>query len=286
MRLFDLVVMVDWSAASRPGPPRETKDQIWIAWGSARTRPAPLYCRTREAAFRHLLGLLESCRGNALIGFDFPNAYPIGSGLGGGRAAARRLAALIEDGPDNANNRFAVARALNRELGRTPGPFWMVPRGVADVILPLKRPSFEGRDFEEYRLVERRLRDSRKYPQSVWKLCGIGSVGSQALLGLKTVHRLLIAPSIAKRARVWPFETRWDGKLGGIIFAETWPSLFSLDGQRHKIKDARQVLAVRDALLEADRRGTLDTMLARPAGLSVAENRLCLGEEGWILGVR
>ncbi len=287
-RLFALVAMVDWSAANRPGPQRPRKDQIWIAWGTPRERPAPLYCRTRQEALGFLEGLLARCRGSALVGFDFPNAYPAGSGLGGGRRAAARLAELIEDGADNRSNRFAVARALNRALGRPPGPFWMCPAKEADAVLTMKRPKrppFGERGFAEFRIVERHLRARGKYPHSVWQLCGAGSVGSQALLGLPVLHRLLNAPALARRSRLWPFETRWDKRLDGIVLAESWPSLFSLAGQRHKIKDARQVAAVRDALLAADRGGRLGEYLARPAGLSAAENRICLEEEGWILGI-
>jgi hypothetical protein len=246
-RLFDLVIMVDWSAASRPGPPRETKDQIWLAWGTARTRPRPRYCRTRSEAFDALAELLGKCGRTALVGFDFPNAYPAGSGLGGGRVLAKRLARLIEDGPDNRNNRFAVARKLNRSLGRAPGPFWMCPAKEADRTLTVKRPAFGERPFREYRVVEERLRGQRKYPHSVWQLGGAGSVGSQTLMGLPVVHRLLTLPALARRSRLWPFETGWDARLGGIVHAEIWPSLFALDGQRHPIKDARQVAAVRDS---------------------------------------
>ncbi|HKO07195.1 MAG TPA: hypothetical protein VJ487_05725 [Alphaproteobacteria bacterium] len=277
--------MVDWSAASRPGPPRETKDQIWLAWGTALRRFPPRYCRTREEAFETLAELLAGRRGPALVGFDFPNAYPAGSGLGGGRETAQRLAALVEDAPDNRNNRFEVARRLNRELGKLPGPFWMCPAKAADHALTVVRPSFEGRGFCEYRLVERRLRARGKYPHSVWKLGGAGSVGSQALMGLPVVHRLLNLPSLAPNSRIWPFETGWDAALDGIVHAEIWPSLFRCDDQPYTIKDARQVAAVRDALLAADRDGCLRALFARPGGLSERENDMCLAEEGWILGV-
>lgn len=277
--------MVDWSAASRPGPAAETKDQIWIAWGTHHSRPSPLYCRTRQAAFEHLHALLAECRGNALIGFDFPNAYPAGSGLSGGRALAARLAELIEDDPDNRNNRFAVARQLNRALGAPPGPFWMCPQKEADRALTVTRPGFEGRGYGEYRLVERRLRAAKKYPHSVWKLYGAGSVGSQTLLGMPVVHRLLNAPALVVRSRIWPFETNWNERLSGIVHAEIWPSLFSLDGQNHPIKDARQVMAVRGTLLAEDLSGALRRRLARPESLSAVDNRIALAEEGWILGV-
>jgi len=292
-RLFDLIVMVDWSAASRPGPRTESADQIWIAWGSPRKKPHPRYCRTRQDAFEHLLGLLTECAGDALVGFDFPHSYPKGSGLGGGRSLAAHLASLVEDRPDNRNNRFDVARRLNRELGQPPGPFWMAPAKEADETLPMKRPNlrdgrFEGKAFGEYRAVDRHLRERAEYPQSAWKLCGAGSVGSQTLVGLPVVHRLLTAPALARHARVWPFETKWDERLEGIVHAEIWPSLkrFSPEKQLHKIKDARQVAAERDALLEEDRRGRLRGWFARPSRLSAVENLACLAEEGWILGVQ
>jgi len=284
-RLFDLIVMVDWSAASRPGPPRPSKDQIWIAWGTRSRRPKPHYCRTRHEACAYLLDLLAACRGSALVGFDFPNAYPAGSGLGGGRALAASLAASIEDGPDNGNNRFEVARALNRRLGRPPGPFWMCPAALADEALTLKRPAERERGFSQFRIVERRLRARRIFPHSLWQLGGAGSVGGQTLMGMPVVHRLLAAPRLAERSRLWPFETEWDARLEGIVHAEVWPSLFPCDDQPYKIKDARQVAAVRDALLAADRKGSLRACFARPADLSERESRICLREEGWILGV-
>jgi hypothetical protein len=277
--------MADWSAASRPGPLRPSKDQIWIAWGTRSQRPEPHYCRTRHEACAYLRDLLAARRGSALVGFDFPNAYPAGSGLGGGRALAAELAARITDGRDNRNNRFEVARELNRTLGRPPGPFWMCPAALADKLLTVKRPSFAGRGFAQYRLVEERLHAQRKYPHSVWKLGGAGSVGSQALMGLPVVHRLLNLPSLALDSRIWPFETNWDARLDGIVHAEIWPSLFPLDGQLHAIKDARQVAAVRDALFAADERGGLRASFARPSGLSERASRICLEEEGWILGV-
>ena len=284
-RLFDLIVMVDWSAASRPGPLRPKKDQIWIGWGTQSRRPKPHYCRTRHEACEFLEDLLAAGSGSALVGFDFPKAYPARSGLGGGRALAAELAARIADGRDNRNNRFEVARALNRKIGRLPGPFWMCPAKEADAALTVKRPSFAHQRFSEYRLVEERLQAERKYPHSVWKLGGAGSVGSQTLMGLPVVHRLLTAPRLAERSRRWPFETAWDARLEGIVHAEIWPSLFPFADQPYAIKDARQVVGVRDTLLAADRRSALRTYFARPTGLSRRESRIALEEEGWILGV-
>jgi len=66
----------------------------------------------------------------------------------------------------------------------------------------MTRPPFEGRAFSEHRLVEKRRHAQKKYPQSVWQLCGAGSVGSQALLGPPIMHHLLTAPALASRSRV------------------------------------------------------------------------------------
>jgi molybdopterin molybdotransferase len=61
------------------------------------------------------------------------------------------------------------------------------------------------RSVPEFRAVERLVRRTRRLAiQSAWKLYTTGSVGSQTLLGLPAVHRLLGA--LGDRARLWPFE--------------------------------------------------------------------------------
>ncbi len=287
-RLFGLVVVVDWSAAASPGPRRPTGDRCWLAWGTADRRPAAEYFRTRREAERRIAELLPPRTGNALVAWDFPYGYPAGCGLGCGRALARRLAARIEDGADGANNRFAVAAALNRELGAPPGPFWGCPRRQASADLTETKPPFAGRRFGEWRLVDRLLRARGRNIQSAWKLYTTGSVGSQILMGLPTVDRLLGhggQGDFAQRSRIWPFETGWDRSLDGIVHAEMWPSLTDHHRQTHPIKDARQVLASRDWLLDLDSAGRLRSAFARPAWLSDADARVVQAEEGWILGV-
>ena len=283
-RLFDLVVMVDWSAASDRGPAAPAENRCWVAWGTPDERPAPEYFRTRWDAERFVQDLLVGGPRRALVCFDFPYGYPDGSGLGGGRVLAARLARLIEDDRAGANNRFEVAAAVNAELGDGgPGPFWNCPPGKATATLTQHKPSFNGRGFGEWRIVEQRLKS--RGIQSPWKLFTSGSVGSQALVGLPAVHRLLTAPELADRSRLWPFETGWGGFLDGIIHAEIWPSLGDVEGQPYAIKDARQVAAMRDWVLGLDGSGALGRWFARPAGLSRREERICRRHEGWILGV-
>ena len=284
-RLFDLVVAVDWSAAASPGPSRPSADRCWLAWATAGRRADAEYFRTRLAAERRIAELLSGALGNALVAWDFPYGYPAGSGLGSGRALAARLAARIEDAEDGANNRFAVAAALNRELGRPPGPFWGCPPSQGNADLTEKKPAFTGRPYGEWRLVDRLLRGRGRNIQSAWKLYTTGSVGSQVLMGLPTVHRLASRPELAGRSKIWPFETGWDRALAGIVHAEMWPSLTDHQRQRHAIKDARQVLAARDWVLATDGAGRLGPALARPAILSDTAAAAVEAEEGWILGV-
>jgi hypothetical protein len=146
---------------------------------------------------------------------------------------------------------------------------------------PTRPRPFPAR-IRDGRLVERRLAARRI--QSPWKLFTRGAVGSQTLLGLPAVHRLLTDPALAGRACLWPFETAWDRAIGedAIVVAEVWPSLVDCRDQPYPVKDARQVAAVRDWALEAPE--ALGRSLARPTDLTDEEDRLCREREGWILG--
>lgn len=221
------------------------------------------------------------------MGFDFAFGYPVEAGLPAGRALCARLAAAIRDEPDGANNRFEVAGLLNREIqaalgGGFDGPFWGHPAGRAYPGLGRTRPRPFPSRIRDGRLIERRLGGRRI--QSPWKLFTRGAVGSQTLLGLPAVHRLLTDPALATRTRLWPFETAWDGAIArdAIVIAEMWPSLVDCRRQRYRIRDARQVAAVRDWAL--DHPAALAAALARPADLSEDEARVCREREGWIVG--
>ena len=273
---------MDWSAAASPGPARPCADRVWIAWGARDARPDPHYFRTRSEAVAFLRDLLARSPGPALVGWDFPHGFPKGS-LGGGRAVAAQLAALIEDAPDGSNNRFEVAARFNRILGRAPGPFWGCPALRATPDLSDRRSPFDGRGFAEWRLADELLRRRGTGIQSVWKLYTRGSVGSQTLLGLPAIHGLLTDPALAARSRIWPFETGWERDLSGIVHAELWPSLADHAAQPYSIKDARQVAAARNWALELDGAGALRAWFARPEGMTGAQSAACLAEEGWIL---
>lgn len=221
------------------------------------------------------------------MGFDFAFGYPAEAGLPVGRALCARLAAMIRDEPDGTNNRFEVAGHLNREIQATlvgdfDGPFWGHPAGHVYLHLSPKRPRPFPLRIPDGRLVERRL-GSRRI-QSPWKLFTRGAVGSQTLVGLPAVHRLLTHPVLSTRARIWPFETAWDRAIGEdtIVIAEIWPSLVNSSGQPYRIKDAGQVAALRDWALGQP--AELARGLARPPGLTDAEERIAREREGWIVG--
>ena len=268
-----------------PGPRRPAPDRCWLAWRNSQATAPAEYFRTRLDTEARVRKLLLDHPGPALVAWDFPHGYPAGSGLGGGRALARSFADLITDGADGANNRFEVAAALNRQLGAPPGPLWGCPAGRAGPDLSDRKQPFRARGFDEWRLVDRRVRALGRNIQSAWKLYTTGSVGSQILMGLPTLFRLLTDPELGPRSRLWPFETDWDAALGAIVHAEMWPSLADHQAQSHAIKDARQVLAARDWLWAEDRARALRHWLAEPAGLTPTQSKTCLTEEGWIIGV-
>jgi len=267
---------------------RPARDRCWVAWGRAgEPRPAPRYFRTRLEAEGFIFGLLVGEPGAALVGFDFAFGYPADAGLPAGRALCAKLDGLIRDEPDGANNRFDVAGILNREIqaafgGGFEGPFWAHPAGHAYPHLSPKRPHPFPPRIPNGRLVERCL--GSRGIQSPWKLFTRGAVGSQTLLGLPAVHRLLTDPGLAPRARLWPFETGWNQAIDtdAIVIAETWPSLVDCTRQPYPIKDQCQVAAVRDWAL--DDPAALAAALARPANLTDEEDRICREREGWIVG--
>lgn len=286
--MFDLVIMVDWSAASAPGRVTPSPDRCWIAWADGAACSEAEYFRTRAACMARIHGLLRACKGAACVGFDFPFGYPAGCGLGGGRIAASRIAAELTSDDRDRNNRFDVAANLNKIISGSVGPFWGCPATSESTYLTAKKPPFAFDKFTEWRIIEKFLKETKKQHSisSVWKLYTTGSVGSQALTGLRELSNLARQPGIAHRVKFWPFETQWEKDLDGIVLTEIWPSLRHEAAYDHPIKDARQVLACRDWLLDKMRSGLVESALSAPAWLTSEEEQKCRLEEGWILGVR
>jgi len=229
--------------------------------------------------------LATAAKGNVLLAFDFPFGYPTGSKIGGGREAAKLLSQHLISSENDKNNRFEVGDMLNRQISAVPGPFWGHPKSMEFPDLTWSKPTFSHNDFKEWRLAERHLKKSGHKIMNVWQLLGQGSVGSQTLTGLADLHHFSKAEDIKERVSFWPFETKWDKNLTGIILAEVWPSLSDYEKIDHPIKDARQVLACLEGLSEKNRENKISSLFAAPTCLTDDEKTQCEREEGWILGV-
>ena len=259
--LFDGYLAVDWSAN---GKPKRGADSIWIAargWGGLEEPENPA---TRAAALALIGALLNEAtraRRRLLVGFDFPFGYPAGTarmltGRDGWEAVWSRIAEVVEDGPDNANNRFDAAAALNAAFAGN-GPFWGngLKRDISG--LPRRKPSGWGENLPRNR---RHAESNVRRAQEVWKLVGAGSVGGQALTGIAALHRLRRGTG----AKVWPFETLGEGRAH--VLAEIYPSLIE-PAPGPEVKDARQVRAVAAALGRLDADGALVRHLSAPRDL-------------------
>ena len=175
--------------------------------------------------------MLAGEAGRVLVGFDFPFGYPAGSWSRLRPALAARLAGLIRDEPDGANNRFAVAAQLNAQLNPGElGPFRGCPAHL-EVGGTYREEDASARPFLS-RFAAGGRPPARAGHPVVLEAVHARPVGSQVLMGLPAVHRLATDPRFAERTRIWPFETNWDADLDGIVIAEIWPSLLELLGNR------------------------------------------------------
>jgi hypothetical protein len=236
------------------------------------------------------------------LGFDFAYGYPEGFadaiGLTGPEhhwiQIWRELTRLIEDWPDNSNNRFEVASELNsRCVASIPGPLWGCPKAKRTVsllptssIYPFETSS--GMSLRRFRLTEGQLPGVK----SVWQLLGAGSVGSQTLLGIPAVCQLRDTPKLRSISKVWPFETGFvpnptpsNGPF--VLHAEIWPGVVKgkLDPGL-KVPDQAQVRAMVEWLHELDTSNNLAPLFDKPSSLREDDLPRCLEHEGWIFGAR
>jgi hypothetical protein len=274
--LFDRVIVVDWSASNLPTSATKRANAIWIGCHDAEGG-AEWHHRTRAAAEALLLALIDTARADGLrllVGFDFAMGYPAGFAdrLCGGdvRALWAWLAAAITDTPDNRNNRFAVAAAINATFPEGPGPFWSHPSNQSWSGLP---PLRSGIDYAALGLAEKRAAElAVPMAKSPWMLFNPGSVGSQSLLGLPMIHRLSQRDDTA----VWPFDT----PDAPVVLAEVYPSLLAgpvaiLANAEALPADQAQVRLLSRALYTLSRHDRLSPLFDSPP---------IAAEEGWILG--
>ena len=297
MPLFHTHIVVDWSARSKPSPAKPTGDAIW--WAVARIGGGieveePAYVRTRHEALDRLAGLVAGeldLGRRVLLGFDFPFGYPAGvaerlTGKATAMALWDWLAARIEDAPDNANNRYDVAAAVNDAYPGL-GPFWGRPAAWPYPTIPERASERTERSAHP---PERRLCDIRATgAKTVWQLAYAGSVGSQMLLGLPALKRLTQDPRIAGRTAIWPFETGLRTPGAQAAIAEVYPSLLRAEVRARRredeILDSAQVRVNAEAFARLDARGGLAPLFAGAPRLTADERRLIETEEAWILGL-
>jgi hypothetical protein len=288
--LFGAYLFCDWSAASEP---KTGADSIWLAdgwfegdgrftWG-ALTNPA-----TRQSAERVIRERVLSHRHagrRTLVGLDFPFGYPasslapfLGEGNGTWRGLWKMLEGCVQNSPANANNRFEVASAINKQVAARW--YWGCPK-PADTLASTK----DGRgSVAEFRLVEESLRSAGRRPFSVWQLYGNGSVGSQSLVGLPVCERLRADDDLG--LGVWPFETGFsvpDRATTINVLAEVWPGAVAVDESLHTTKDAAQVLSLVRWAAMRDAEGTLAPSF-EVNSLVDEERARAEKVEGWILG--
>ncbi|TVR26285.1 MAG: hypothetical protein EA389_06475 [Ilumatobacter sp.] len=286
--LFDLHVMVDWSAASAP---TRGRDSIWSA---ARSRDGAgdvelVNHPTRRAALEYLDDLIRVASGRrVLIGLDVSFGLPAGAAEmlvpddPTWRGVWSLVTGLVRDDERNRNNRFEVGGELNRRFGVGEGPFWGCPRGRrVEHLLPTRPPPGQ---VPEHRRVEHVLRERGHRPFSIWQLAYAGSVGGQSLTAIPVLDQLVRRHPA--RIRVWPFEGAAPGALSAeredeVVVAEIWPSAFDVDRDRHPVLDAAQVLEVVETTTAADRLGHLETWFE----IDHLDRAPVVAQEGWILGI-
>ncbi|MFL5298342.1 MAG: cobalamin biosynthesis protein CbiG [Phenylobacterium sp.] len=295
-RLFSAYVIVDWSANSKP---KTGADSIWIGVlkRDVRFRMAfeAFNPETRAAAEKQLGAILQDLRKRserALVGFDFPLGFPRGfaeamklPGEAPWRAAWDLLDKMVTDKPNNVSNRFNVGAQINRRLTGGPFPFWGCPANDVQTTLQSKKIRPHGPDdLPEFRHAE----VAAKGASPIWKLAYIGSVGSQAILGMPLVRRL--KQTYGEAARVWPFETGFrplaEADLHGVDFlmAEVYPSMVKPQGAVGEVKDLMQVRTLAEYFARLDEANKLGELFGPAKGAPADVVLDAEREEGWILG--
>jgi hypothetical protein len=297
-RLFNAYVIVDWTAASKPGT---GADQVRIGVLKRDVRFRLTFegqvVATRAEAEKRLALILDDLkkRGErAFIGLNFPLGFPRGLAealkLNGDAATFRPWAGMgdyldkmVKDKADNTNNRFGVGAEINRRTTGGPFPFWGCPPRDALTTLQPKRVHEHGAgDLPEFRATDLAVKGG-----SIWKLYYAGSIGGHAILGIPMLRRLKKTRSI----KLWPFETGWktvaEADLDGVeaLAAEVRLGLMPSATLPGEAKELAPVRGMAERVARLDEAGKLGAALAAPKDAPEAEVAAVEGEEGWILNV-
>ena len=294
-RLFNAYVIVDWSAAAKPGAGPDSV-LIGVLKRDVRFRLAfeSVLAPTRAEAEKRLILILDDLkkRGErAFVGFDFPLGFPRGLApalkLDGPPWSAvwDYLDRMVKDKADNTNNRFGVGAEINRRTTGGPFPFWGCPPRDTLTTLQPKRPHEHGEgDLPEFRHADLAVKGP-----SLWKLYYAGAVGPQAILGIPLVRRLKKARGDA--VKVWPFETGWEpikeADLDGVevLAAEVMLGLGPSAPAPGETREQAQARGLLERIARLDEAGKLGAAFAAPKGVSEAEVQAVANEEGWPLNL-
>lgn len=311
MPLFDRYVIVDWSAASTS---KTGKDSVWIACSDHEELlecPGGPNPSTRKKAMVTIKSIcLEAVKAKQklFVGFDFGLGYPAGSakkmtGEASWKTVWSVFASRFEEAQDFAARRFEIANEMNRDHFKSKGPFWRYPGGEAGTARkgkdgchpdPYPNLCFRKPDFARIGVKERRhCEASIPRAKSNWELLNPGSVGSQTLLGIAALGRLIADPELAGEISVWPFDTEFTkakSAFKSITLAEVYPSAFSLaypydNSDKENPVDHAQVKTLAHGFACLDRQGRFEALLEQPESLKDVALEEVLLEEGWIVGV-
>ena len=293
-RLFNAYVIVDWSAAAKPGAGPDSV-MIGVLKRDVRFRLAfeAFAFATRLEAEKKLNLILEDLKKRGercFIGFDYPLGFPKGLSAALNLPGAPWTAVwdfldkMVKDKADNTNNRFGVGAEINRRTTGGPFPFWGCPPRDTLTTLQPKRPHEHGAgDLPEFRAADLAVKGA-----SLWKLYYAGAVGPQAILGIPLARRLKKARGEAMK--VWPFETGLaeikDADLDGVelVAAEVSLALTAVTPAPGESKEQAPVRIMTERLARLDEAGKLGAAFAAPKGLTEAA-LAAADEEGWILNV-
>jgi hypothetical protein len=292
-RLFNAYVIVDWSAASKPGTGADLI-RIGVMKRDVRFRLAfeSHALSTRAEAEKKLGAILDDFKKRnerAFVGFNFPLGFP--RGLAAGLKLPGEpwtglwdfLDKMVKDKADNTNNRFAVGSEINRRTTGGPFPFWGCPPRDALTTLQPKRVKEHGEgDVPEFRYTDLAVKGA-----SIWKLYYAGSIGGHAILGIPAVRRL----KKTRQVKVWPFDTGWkaiaEADLDGVevLAAEIRLGLVAAQPLPGEAKELAPVRALAERVAKLDETGKLGPAFAPPKGVPEGEVQAVEREEGWILNV-
>ena len=164
-RLFNAYVIVDWSAASKPGTGADLV-RIGVMKRDVRFRLAfeSHTAATRAEAEKRIGAILDDLKKRserAFIGLNFPLGFPQGLStalnLPGEpwSAVFDFLDKMVKDKADNTNNRFGVGAEINRRTTGGPFPFWgCPPRDTLTTLQPKRSHEHGAVDLPEFRLAD------------------------------------------------------------------------------------------------------------------------------------